>query len=59
MIELMPGDVIRLRLLGQRVGSAVSIEVQDPYFELLRRRVANLKREKAKARKRWSKQHKH
>lgn len=51
IVELVPGDVIRLRLLKQRVGSAVSIRVQDLYFELMRRKVAALKAEKRKQRK--------
>jgi hypothetical protein len=50
IVELVPGDVIRLRLLKQRVSSAVSIRVQDLYFELMRRRVAALKAEKKKQR---------
>jgi hypothetical protein len=50
IVELVPGDVIRLRLLKQRVGSAVSIRVQDLYFELVKRKVAALKAEKRKQR---------
>lgn len=51
IVELVPGDVIRLRLLKQRVGSAVSIRVQDLYFELMRRKAAVLKADKKKQRK--------
>lgn len=51
IVELVPGDVIRLRLLKQRVGSAVSIRVQDLYFELVKRKVAALKADKRKQRK--------
>jgi hypothetical protein len=50
IIEIVPGDVIRLRLAKQRLGSAVSIKIQDLYFELVRRRVAALKAEKKKKR---------
>jgi hypothetical protein len=50
IVELVPGDVIRLRLLKQRVSSAVSIKVQDLYFELMRRRVAALKADRRKQR---------
>jgi hypothetical protein len=32
IVELVPGDVIRLRLYGQRLGSAVSIQVADLYY---------------------------
>jgi hypothetical protein len=52
IVEIVPGDVIRLRLYGQRVGSAVSIRIQDLYFDLMRRRVAALKAEKKKNRRR-------
>jgi hypothetical protein len=52
IVELVPGDVIRLRLFGQRVGSAVSIKIQDLYFELMRRKVAALKAEKKRNKKR-------
>jgi hypothetical protein len=51
IVELVPGDVIRLRLLKQRVGSAVSIKVQDLYYELVKRKVALQKAEKRKQRK--------
>ena len=50
IVELVPGDVIRLRLYGQRTSSAVSIQIQDLYFELVRRRVAALRAERIKAR---------
>lgn len=56
IVELVPGDVIRLRLLKQRVSSAVSIRVQDLYFELMRRRVAALKADKKKQRAQRRKQ---
>jgi hypothetical protein len=50
VVELVPGDVIRLRLLGQRVSSSVSIEISHLYFELIKRRVAarRLERQKLK-----------
>jgi hypothetical protein len=32
IVELVQGDVIRLRLYGQRLGSAVSIQVADLYY---------------------------
>jgi hypothetical protein len=36
VVELMPGDVIRLRLYGQRTSSAVAINISDLYYELVR-----------------------
>jgi hypothetical protein len=51
IVEIVPGDVIRLRLLKQRLGSAVSIRIADLYYELLRRRAAALKAERKKERK--------
>jgi hypothetical protein len=51
IVELVPGDVIRLRLYGQRESSSVSIRIQDLYFELVRRKAATLRVERAKARK--------
>jgi hypothetical protein len=56
IVELVPGDVIRLRLLKQRVSSAVSIRVQDLYFDLMRRKVAALKADKRKQRQQRRKQ---
>lgn len=50
VVELLPGDVIRLRLYGQRTSSSVSIQIQDLYFELMRRRVAATRAERIKAR---------
>jgi len=50
IVELVPGDVIRLRLLGQRVSSSVSIRIQDLYFDLMRREAARKRAEKRKAR---------
>jgi hypothetical protein len=50
IIEIVPGDVIRLRLAKQRVSSAVSIQIQDLYFELVRRRVAAMKAARKKQR---------
>jgi hypothetical protein len=50
IIELVPGDVIRLRLLKQRVSSSVSIKVQDLYYELLRRQAALTRAERRKQR---------
>lgn len=50
-VELIPGDIIRLRLHGQRDASAVSIEIPQLYYELVRRRVAAKKAERIKARK--------
>jgi hypothetical protein len=54
VVELLPGDVIRLRLYGQREASAVSIEITQLYYELVRRRVAarKLERQKTKQQKR-------
>ena len=57
VVELVPGDVIRLRLLGQRETSAVSIEISQLYFELIKRRVAahRYERQKAKQQRRKKK----
>jgi hypothetical protein len=41
IVELIPGDVIRLRMFGQRVASSVSIRIQDLYFELADRKRRN------------------
>lgn len=43
IIELVPGDVIRLRFYDQRLGSAVSIQAADLHYELVRRKAAALK----------------
>jgi hypothetical protein len=51
VVELLPGDVIRLRLHGQRTGSAVSIRIADLYFELVDRKVRRDRAERLKARK--------
>jgi len=51
VVELLPGDIIRLRLLKQREASAVSIEISQLYYELVRRRVAAKKAERIKAKK--------
>jgi len=50
VVELVPGDVIRLRLYGQRVSSAVARSIPELYYELIRRRVAAPKAERRKAR---------
>jgi hypothetical protein len=50
IIEIVPGDVIRLRLAKQKSTSAVSIRIQDLYFELVKRRVARLRAERKKQR---------
>jgi hypothetical protein len=50
IVEIVPGDVIRLRLLKQREGSAVSIRIADLYYELLRRKAAAHRAEVKKAR---------
>jgi hypothetical protein len=51
VVELLPGDIIRLRLLKQRESSAVSIEISQLYYELVKRRVAARKLERQKQRK--------
>jgi hypothetical protein len=54
IVELMPsreGDIIRLRLVRQRPGTAVAIKVGDLYLELVKRKVAALKAERKKQRK--------
>jgi len=51
VVELLPGDVIRLRLLKQRESSAVSIEISQLYYELVKRRVAARKLERQKAKR--------
>lgn len=51
VVQLLPGDVIALRLYGQRDSSAVSIKIQDLYFELIARKVRQERAERAKARK--------
>jgi len=56
VVELLPGDVIRLRLYGQRTGSAVSIEIHELYYELVRRRAATKRAERVKARNERRKQ---
>lgn len=53
IVELMPsreGDIIRLRLVRERPGSAVAIKVGDLYLELLKRKVAALKAERKRKR---------
>jgi hypothetical protein len=50
-VELLPGDIIRLRLHGQRDSSAVSIEIPQLYYELVRRRVAAKKNEREKVKR--------
>jgi len=51
VVELLPGDIIRLRLLKQRESSAVSIEISQLYYELVKRRVAARKLERQKAKR--------
>lgn len=51
IVELVPGDVIRLRLCGQRVSSSVSIDIHDLYYDLVRRKAFRERMERAKARK--------
>jgi hypothetical protein len=43
VVELVPGDVIRLKLYGQRDSSAVSVTIHDLYYQLVRQRVAALR----------------
>jgi hypothetical protein len=50
VVELLPGDIIQLRLYGQRDSSAVAINISDLYYELVRRRVAARRAERVKAR---------
>lgn len=51
VVELLPGDVIRLREHGRRLASAVSIDVQDLYEMLVVRRAFRERMERAKQRK--------
>jgi hypothetical protein len=51
VVQLLPGDVIALRLYGQRDSSAVTIKIQDLYFELVDRKVRRDKADRLKARK--------
>jgi hypothetical protein len=50
VVELLPGDIIRLRLLKQRESNAVSIEIAQLYYELVKRRVTARKLERQKRR---------
>ena len=50
VVELLPGDVIQLRLYGQRSSSAVARSIPKLYYELIHLRVAARKAERRKAR---------
>jgi hypothetical protein len=50
VVELLPGDIIQLRLYGQRSSNAVASSIPELYYELVRRRVAARKAERRKAR---------
>jgi hypothetical protein len=52
IVELVPGGVIRLRLLRQRESSSVSIMIHDLYWELMRCKQAALRADRRKKRKR-------
>jgi len=55
VVELLPGDVIRLKEYGRRLSSAVSIDAVDLYEMLVIRRAFRERMERAKQRKQRTK----